>query len=160
MIHINAWKFLLEVFAPADNLDEFTEESKGCVSADYRPDAPYYYYAEVPLSSCKFLCQRQHDAMCSMVLYLPSARSCYLHPQRKTVGNMRGCQNAIWYTRHRLTGKTSLFEDLCARSSHEWKAGTSKYIQQILRNVITFPGTSYLLLSYKSLIIRQTLWIL
>ena len=40
------------------------------------------------------------------------------------------------------------------------KARTSKYIPLILWNVITFPCTSYLLLSHKSLTIRQTLWIL
>ena len=87
------------------NIDDFTEEGKGCVSEDFRPIPPFYRYVEVPLSACKYLCQYQHDAVCTMVLYLPNDRSCYLYPLREPVGDRQGCGNAIWYRRHRILGK-------------------------------------------------------
>ena len=85
-------------------IDNFTEEGKGCISADYRPAAPYHYYAEMPLSACKYLCQYQHNAICSMVMYLIVNRSCYIQPLREPVGNRHGCENAVWYSRHRIAG--------------------------------------------------------
>ena len=93
-----------DFFLIAANVENFTTEGRGCINADYRPIGPYQFYAEIPLSACKYLCQYKHDAVCSMVLYLPLNRSCYLHPVREPVGNRDGCDNAVWYKRQRILG--------------------------------------------------------
>ena len=64
-------------------------------------------YVEMALSGCKYLCRSLHNYTCTLIIFLPNARSCILLPWRNiTVENKEGdCQFVELHYRHRKGGK-------------------------------------------------------
>ena len=69
----------------------------------------YHLYVEVTLSVCKYLCEHLHNDTCTMILFVPANRSCYLLPLRNVLDSAGGhdYDDVEWYIRDQQTGKQS-----------------------------------------------------
>ena len=86
--------------------DEFTKEITGCISNDVQMGGIYSLYVEMALSGCKYLCQFLHDDACTLIIFIPNARSCILLPWYSItpVTNSQDCDLVELYHRHRKQG--------------------------------------------------------
>ena len=100
MPHVMHWLF--------SDLVSYTETAKGCLADDYQPAISGNYYVEITLSGCKYLCENLHDLTCTLIVYLPSLRSCFLQPLQMVTFERsgQGCTAAELHHRNRQTGQS------------------------------------------------------
>ena len=87
-------------------VDGFTETAVGCVPNDLKLNDIYNFYAEINLSGCKYLCKYLHNNTCTLVMFLPDARSCILLPLQNIsfADEKVDCRRAEIYRRYRMKG--------------------------------------------------------
>ena len=89
-----------------DMQDIFTNDATGCIPNNFKIEGPYNLYVEMALSGCEYLCRSLHSDTCTLIIFLPNARSCVLLPWRNITleNNMEGCQLVELHYRHRKRG--------------------------------------------------------
>ena len=89
--------------------DVYLLEKTGCINKLYNPQETANYYVEITLSGCKYLCEFLHDLTCTLLVWIPSQRSCILQPLLETsllheANPCNGCLYAEILHRQRKTG--------------------------------------------------------
>ena len=89
--------------------DVYLLEKTGCIDKLYNPQETANYYVEITLSGCKYLCEFLHDLTCTLLVWIPSQRSCILQPLLATsllheANPCNGCLYAEILHRQRKTG--------------------------------------------------------
>ena len=84
--------------------------STGCIYDLHSPQETVNHYVEVTLSGCKYLCEFLHDLTCTLLVWIPSQRSCILKPLEETSSlydakASSSCLYAEIIRRQRKTGK-------------------------------------------------------
>ena len=97
-------------FSYLDTHDKFTKYATGCILNDFTVKGVYHLYVEMTLSSCKYLCQFLDDYTCTLIVFLPNARSCIFLPwQTIRIGsNSKDCEWIELHYRHRERGEFPL----------------------------------------------------
>ena len=92
----------------ADTQDAFTKDATGCITKGFKIGTVYNLYVEITLSVCTDLCLHLHDHTCTLIIFIPKARSCILLPWYNItiVDNSEDCELVELHHRHRQQGKS------------------------------------------------------
>lgn len=90
---------------PGVCIDQYLESSPVCLPDDYQA-VHATLYVDVTFEGCKSLCQNLHDLTCSVIVFLPLTRSCFLQPLAtvRTAIIGQNCSFAQIYKRVRCAG--------------------------------------------------------
>ena len=86
----------------------FENMGGGCVSQNFELNGQYNLYVEINLSGCRHLCMFLHNSTCTMVMFLPNARSCLLLALQNIsfADKYTGCRKVELYRRNRQKGNS------------------------------------------------------
>ena len=105
--HIIVWQVHRDVFL-FTGMQTYALEGRCCLTPNYRPPENRIFYKEVTLLGCKLLCQKLHDLLCTLIVYMPFKRSCIIQPyvQVPFVSYQEDCTKAEIYRRQRIAGRS------------------------------------------------------